>query len=61
MAGLLEALRPVIEIVVEALLELFLEKANAPDTAVEADRCRGRRDRLVERVRRHKDRAHPAG
>jgi hypothetical protein len=61
MAALLEALRPVIEIIVKATLELFLEKANAPDTVVEADRCRGRRDRLAERVRRHKDRARPPG
>jgi len=60
MAGLIEALRPVIEIVVKALLELFWEKANEADTAVEADRNRARRDRLAERVRRHKDGAHPA-
>ncbi len=55
MAAVLEALLPVLELIVKAVLELFLERANAPDTAIEADRNRARRDRLSRRVRQHKD------
>ena len=38
MTGLLEALRPIVPLVLGVLLELFLEKVNEPHTAIEADR-----------------------
>ena len=51
----IQALLPILELIVKAVVELFVEKANAPDTAAEADRCRARRDRLAQRVRQHKN------
>ena len=59
MSGLWEALGPVVQIVLRVILDLFVEKANAPDTAVSADRNAARRERLAERVRAHKDANRP--
>jgi len=59
MNGLWEALGPVVELILRVLLDVFLEKANAPDTAETADRDRSRGDRLRERVRAHKDKDRP--
>ncbi len=54
MSGLLAALGPVIALIIRHLAELFMEKANEPTIAVDADSDPALRDRLIERVRRAK-------
>jgi hypothetical protein len=63
MNGLWQALAPVVELILRVLLDVLVENANAPDTAVSADRNAARRRRLLERLRAHqdKDRPDPAG
>lgn len=57
MAAVLEALGPVLALIVKALVSLWWEKANEPrtDTAVDASPDPALRDRLAERVRAYKD------
>ena len=48
---MLEALGPVIALIVKSILELFVEKASAPITVVDAVCDPGLRKRLRERLR----------
>jgi len=51
MAGLLEALRPIVALVLSVLLELFQRRARP--TSEDADPDRETRDKLREKVREH--------
>ena len=47
---MLQALLPILSLVIKAILELFIEKGLGPDEAIIADRNPERRDALRRRV-----------
>lgn len=53
---MLQALLPILSLVIKAILELFIEKGLGPDEAIIADGNPERRDALRERVREVQDR-----
>lgn len=52
---MLDAILPVIRLLLGVLVDLFLGKINEPDTAVVADSNRALRSRLEQRVREYQD------
>jgi len=58
---MLDAIRPVLQLVLSILVDLFMGKLNEPDTAVYVDTDDALRNRLECRVFEHKNNLNPNG